>query len=541
MRAEEAAYGAGRHQARPSAQVGASSDGRSGTRMMDAQQEERWRLDLADEAATGLLARELAPALRPHDLVTLSGDLGAGKTAFARALIREIAGDATLEVPSPTFTLLQIYETPRFPIVHADLYRISGEEDLTELGWEETAEGALVLLEWPDRAGSMLPADRLDLAFHLSPHGGSARQVVVTGAGTFAGRLKRIAAIGDFLRRNGWGRARRVHIQGDASSRSYERLHLHGDTAILMNAPARTDTAPVRFGKPYSLIAHISQDVRPFVAMARGLQQRGFSVPEILASDLAAGLLLLEDFGTVGVADRGGPIVQRYGVAVDALAALHGLSLPTTLPVAPGDDYVIPSFDLAAIEIEAELLLEWYLPHIGAPHLEQRHRDAFTGLWRSVFALILRGPKTWLLRDVHSPNLVWLPEREGIARIGLLDFQDAMIGSPAYDVASLCMDARVDIPEAVELQLLARYVTARLRAEAGFDAATFARDYAIMGAQRATKILGIFARLAKRDGKPDYLSHMPRVRRYLGRALAHPVLTDVRAWYETFVFPIEPR
>ena len=541
MQAREPSYGAARHGIGPSRRIEASRHDMSGTRMSEAPQDHVWRLDLADEAATALLARELAPMLRPSDLVTLSGDLGAGKTAFARALIREIAGDVMLEVPSPTFTILQIYDTPRFPIVHADLYRITGGEDLTELGWEETAEGALVLLEWPDRAGSMLPADRLDLAFHLSPRGASARHVVVTGSGSFALRLEGVAARGDFLRQHGWQRAKRVHVQGDASTRSYERLFLQGESAILMNAPPRTDTTPVRFGKPYSLIAHISQDIGPFVAMARGLRERGFSAPKILAQDLYGGLLLLEDLGTEGVADRGGPIVERYAVAIDALAALHGLDLPTTLPITPGIDHAIPSFDLAANEIEAELLLEWYLPHIGAPHLEQRHRDAFTALWRSVFALVLRGPKTWLLRDVHSPNLIWLPDREGIARIGILDFQDAMIGSPAYDVASLCMDARVDVPEPVELQLLARYVKARLLADPGFDAASFARDYAIMGAQRATKILGIFARLAKRDRKPDYVRHIPRVRRYLGRALAHPVLTDVRAWYETFVFPIEPR
>jgi aminoglycoside/choline kinase family phosphotransferase len=308
-----------------------------------------------------------------------------------------------------------------------------------------------------------------------------------------------------------------------------------------MNAPARTDTTPVRFGRSYSSIAHISQDVRPFVAMARGLRERGFSAPAILAEDLDRGLLVLEDLGREGIVGREGPIAGRYAAAIDMLAALHAEALPATLPIAPGVVHTIPTFDLAATEIEAELLLEWYLPHLGAPHLSQRDRDAFTGLWRSVFALILRGPRTWLLRDVHSPNLLWLPDRQGVARVGLIDFQDAMIGSPAYDVASLCMDARVDMPEALELQLLTRYVKARLASDPGFDAATFARDYAIMGAQRATKILGIFARLSKRDGKPGYVAHIPRVSRYLGRALAHPALAEVRAWYEAFVFPIEPR
>jgi aminoglycoside/choline kinase family phosphotransferase len=193
------------------------------------------------------------------------------------------------------------------------------------------------------------------------------------------------------------------------------------------------------------------------------------------------------------------------------------------------------------MEIETELFLDWYLPFLGMPPLSQRNRDGFTAVWRSVLTLVLKESRTWLLRDVHSPNLIWLEGRSGIERIGLLDFQDAMLGPPAYDVASLCMDARITIPEAVELQLLARYVALRKATDPDFDAALYARDYAIMAAQRATKILGIFTRLDRRDGKPFYLQHLPRVRAYLGRALAHPVLAEVRAWYEAFVFAAESR
>jgi len=500
-----------------------------------------WQLDLPDEGATAMLARELAQRLGPGDLVTLSGDLGAGKTAFARALIRELSGEPSLEVPSPTFTLMQIYETPAFPIVHADLYRIGNPDELAELGWDEAAEGALVLVEWPDRAGHTLAVDRLDVALHIDPAaGGTARRALITGHGTWARTLERIAATGTFLRKTGWLDARRVHIQGDASTRSYDRLTLGDQTAILVNAPARTDRVAVRYNKPYSQIAHISQDVGPFVAMARGLADLGFSTPRVLAQDLSSGVLLLEDFGQEGVVEDDEPVAERYAVVIDLLASLHGMELRDTLPIAPGLEHRIPLFDLPALEIEAELLIDWYLPHLGAPPLSQRNRDGFGALWRGLFAEILHGPRTWLLRDVHSPNLLWLEDRSGLARIGLLDFQDAMIGSPAYDVASLCMDARVTVPEALELQLLGRYVKARKTADPSFDAAAFARDYAIMGAQRATKILGIFARLDKRDGKPFYLQHIPRVRVYLDRALAHPALVDVKAWYEAFLFAAEP-
>src|SRR5262249_41271135 len=155
----------------------------------------------------------------------------------------------------------------------------------------------------------------------------------------------------------------------------------------------------------------------------------------------------------------------------------------------------IPPFDLPAMEIEVELMIDWYMPKIGAPPISQRSRDAFFALWRHALLPAVKGQRTWLLRDVHSPNLIWLAGREGMARIGLLDFQAAMIGSPAYDVASLAMDARVSVPEELELQLLARYVKARRAVDQAFDPAGFTRDYAVMGAQRLTKILGIFARL----------------------------------------------
>jgi hypothetical protein len=143
----------------------------------------------------------------------------------------------------------------------------------------------------------------------------------------------------------------------------------------------------------------------------------------------------------------------------------------------------------------------------------------------------MEAPATWALRDYHSPNLLWLPKREGIARIGLVDFQDALIGPAAYDVASLLQDARVDVPEDMEMNLLGRYVRARLGHDRGFDTGGFTLLYATLAAQRATKILGIFARLQRRDGKPQYLRHTPRLWGYLQRSLAHPALAALKGWY----------
>ena len=145
--------------------------------------------------------------------------------------------------------------------------------------------------------------------------------------------------------------------------------------------------------------------------------------------------------------------------------------------------------------------------------------------------------KTWVLRDFHSPNLIWLDERPDIARVGIIDFQDAVLGPAAYDLVSLLQDARVDVPEQLELALLTRYIKARRATDDSFDPAQFAELYAVMSAQRNTRLLGTFARLNRRDGKPQYLRHQPRIWTYLTRSLAHPVLARAREWYSANVPP----
>jgi hypothetical protein len=329
-------------------------------------------------------------------------------------------------------------------------------------------------------------------------------------------------------------------VQGDASTRCYERLALGEHRAILMNAPRRPDGPPVRDGKPYSAVAHLAEDTAPFVAMALGLRQNGFSAPEIYDADLAQGLVILEDLGSEPVVEGNppAPIEERYAAAVDMLAALHALALPDTLPVSPHVQHRLPGYDFNAFMIELELLLDWYLPRAGAA-LPTAIRVAFQARWRDALQPVLMAPKTWTLRDFHSPNLLWLPERKGIQRVGLLDFQDAVMGPAAYDLASILQDARVSVPEAMEIALIGRYAALRRNADPGFDAPAFVQVYATLAAQRATKILGIFARLDRRDGKPQYLRHMPRVWAYLQRSLEHPALAPLLGWYSDNVPPVK--
>jgi tRNA threonylcarbamoyl adenosine modification protein YjeE len=492
-----------------------------------------FNVTLQNERAMAQFAGEIAAALEPGDLVTLSGDLGAGKTAFARALIRYLAGDDTIEVPSPTFTFIQSYELSRFPLVHADLYRLSGAAELAELGFDDMPEGTIVLLEWPDRAAGVLPPDRLDITFTLAPQLGSeVRNARVIGYGAFALRVERIGDLRTFLDEAGFSIAYRRRMQGDASTRIFERLTLEKQTAVLMNAPKRPDGPPVRDGKPYSAIAHLAEDVLPYVAIASGLRDRNVSVPTILHADIDRGLIIMEDLGNNRIAsgEPGIPIELCYRAAIYLLASLHSQEMPEVVRVAPHVDYRLPQYDMDAFLIEAELLLDWYLPSVG-PAPTATMREDYVGLWREALTPALHARPTWVLRDYHSPNLLWLPDREENARIGVLDFQDTVLGPAAYDVASLLQDARVDIPESMEVALLSRYARSRRADTPGFDMPSFTQLYATMAAQRATKILGIFTRLDRRDGKPQYLRHIPRLWTYLQRSLAHPALAGLERWY----------
>ena len=319
---------------------------------------------------------------------------------------------------------------------------------------------------------------------------------------------------------------------GDASTRAYERLtRPDGSKAILMISPPRPDGPPVRYGKPYSAIAKLAENIRPFIAIDRILRDDGLSAPQIYAADIESGFAVLEDLGSEGVVDDNGPIRERYAEAAGALAHIHARPRSDTVTMGDGSIYRIPPYDLDALLIEIELLLEWYAPHIAGAQLSSGQRATFVNLWRQIAIEIVNAPATWTLRDYHSPNLIWLAQREGVKRVGIIDFQDCVMGHPAYDVVSLLQDARVTVPDEMELRLLGHYAQLRRTNAADFDMGGFARAYAILGAQRATKILGIFARLDKRDRKPQYLAHLPRVTRYLRKNLAHPALAPLREWH----------
>ncbi len=437
----------------------------------------------SDLATLRRLAQELAFAVRPGDLIALHGDLGAGKTTFAREVILAMAPD-TPEVPSPTFTLVQSYASPRMAIAHFDLYRLNSPDELDELGLDESLSAGFALVEWPERAGHRLPAERLDITLaDCGPatsggESGGFRTVTLAGSGAWASRLDRLVEIHAFLLANGLApeRADICYLQGDASARRYAIIKPRSagsvDAAaitpqILMDSPRQPDGPPIRDGKPYSRVAHLAEDVRAFVAVDGALTTAGFSAPQVFAQDLDHGLLLIEHlgdrvFGTeIGKADVQ---AQLWRAAVDVLVGLRRSAPPDAMPLADGSVHSLPVYDRGALGIETELLVDWYWDAIhGKPiriaisgrfrrRLERGDRSARCasdrlGAARFPFAELVRGCRS----AMASRN------------VGLIDFQDAMRGPLAYDLVSLLQDARVDVAAALESELLDHYC-ARLHA-----------------------------------------------------------------------------
>lgn len=484
------------------------------------------------EAETARLAAEVSNYAAPGEFFGLTGDLGCGKSVFARAFLRALAGDDDLEVPSPTFTLVQSYDDLRLRAAHFDLYRIVESTEVDELGLQDALEEGIALVEWPDK----ITTDNFDdrLMIHIEDTSPTRRKLTLSGHGTWACKLGRWRLSVAFLQNSGWGEAKRKFLQGDASHRRYERIGDEDRHGILMDMPQQSDGPVLRDGKSYSALAHLAEGVEPFITVTAALQSIDLAVPEIFAHDIQNGFLLLEDLGPqvyFDMAAQNQDITVPMYAAIDVLVHLSASFNEAEKRAEPAAA-IFPVYDGAALQIEIELLPDWYWSWLKGQEITPTERDEFLDLWHPLWQHLEGCPRIWTLRDYHSPNLIWLPEREGLARVGLLDYQDGVMGSPAYDLMSLLQDARRDVSPEVEQEMYAYYWQQIAATKVKYDRADFDFAYAVLGAQRATKILGIFARLAKRDHKPGYLVHMPRVRAYLERNLQHPALQNLKSWFD---------
>lgn len=495
----------------------------------------QWTCEL-DETGIVRLADLLALKMRRGELIALRGEVGAGKTTLARALITALMGEVATEVPSPTFSLAQTYEAPRLRVTHFDFYRLACAEEAREVGFDEALADGAAIVEWPDRIAELLPEGRCEIELAQTCKG-ETRHLTLRGLGGASEWVARIGELMAFLaRQKRWRSARIAYLQGDASTRSYARLFAADGTAILMDAPIVSDGPPIRQGKSYSRIARLAENmVRPFAAIGAALKDAGLSTPWVEAFDLDKGILLIEDLGDRLFASEvaaGTSQSELWRAAVDALVRLRTVPRPSSLPLPDGSAYALPRRDRAAFEIEIELLLDWYWPALKGEPPSPHVRAEFMDLWSPVITRLLALPAGWFLRDYHSPNLMWLPERQGVARVGILDFQDALAEHFAFDLVSLLQDARTSVSPALESELFDHYCAKVAVAERAFDRAAFAAAYADFGTQRNTRLLGLWLRLLKRDGKPHYVQNIPRTWGYLERNLRAPALGALAAWYD---------
>ncbi len=343
--------------------------------------------------------------------------------------------------------------------------------------------------------------------------------------------------IDSFLKSAGWGAATRTRVPGDASTRRYERLSLGGQKAVLMDAPKGAEAPSEPMGATtqqrrelgYNALARLAgPNQQSFAAIANELSIRGFSAPRVFAADFDKGLMLLEDLGD----DLLARVVARdpsreqvlYEAAIDTLAAIYRSSFPEDFTYA-SETWRVREYDAAAMQAEVDLFIEWFVSDTGA-ELNEAMINEWKAIWAELFSLLGAHAPGLALRDFHAENLFWLPEREASARIGLIDFQDALFAHPAYDLVSLLEDARRDVSAELRAPLIDRFCQ-----KSGIENnAAFRAAYAVMGAQRNAKILGIFVRLAKRDGKEQYRALIPRVARLFLGDLRHPKLRRLEAW-----------
>jgi tRNA threonylcarbamoyl adenosine modification protein YjeE len=498
-------------------------------------------IDADNEFALQRCACWLADLCRPGDLFFLTGELGVGKTTLARAFIQAL-GDQETVVPSPSFTLVQPYDTLKGALLHVDLYRISQPDEVYELGLTDHQAGhqkggqtePIMLIEWPEHGDHVLR--RPDFTVAIAQIGASNRRQLRITAKTPA-RLEALSAsyareirLVTFLANAGWSgdTATRLQIAGDASTRRYERLHRDGDkseTAVLMDWRAGPDGPPVVDGQSYSKRAHLAEAAEVYCRVSRYLSNCAVGVPQIYKADEGEGFVLLEDLGTqtleVMALENDVDLPAFYLEATETLIHLHGACAPDFLS----------TYDSDVMAIETSLFLDWYLPDLGI-EIDDSARLQWTEMWRALARFSDSEPQVCVLRDFHSVNLLWQPHKQGRHRVGVIDVQDALAGPAAYDVVSLLQDARIDVPRPVSDRYLNHYVERRFGADAG-SARRFREAFAILGLQRNLKIAGIFVRLALRDNKPQYRAHLPRILNYVQTNLAHEAAAPVRRWLET--------
>lgn len=481
---------------------------------------------IKDIKDTKLFTENLCKIIESNDVILLNGKIGSGKTTLARHIINQILQIDISEITSPTFNLYQVYENNNQKINHYDFYRIENDIDLQEIDLEDSLGEGITIIEWADKYQNYLPDSYLEIEILEID---CFRTYKLRGCGSFKNRINKHNSLVSFLSKFKKPIIKVEKIQGDASKRIYKRIQTKEESLILMIYDEKEKKE-----NPSKL----SEQIHDYVSICQYLSDINIRVPKIYAVDYKNQFLIQEDFGDLKYSEifLKEDFRKLYEPAIDTLINIAKNECPKNIKTDQAI-YKFEDYDKNIYLSEVNIFIDWYWPYVKGSVCIDDIKLEFLEIWKNLLDKI-SDDKSLVLRDFHSPNLIFQPHGNGIGKCGVIDFQDALIGHPLYDLVSLAQDARVSIKLDQEFFLIEYYMKNLNFKNYQFNNHEFMNQYNILGAQRALKILGVFARLSMAYQKHEYLIHIPRILDYINRNIRNESLTSLSSWL-TKNFPEE--
>lgn len=464
------------------------------------------------------LAKELAPLLNVGGVMTLNGQIGAGKTTLAKLIIQQLTQTPLEDIVSPTFNLYHTYNKGSLEIAHYDFYRIESEMELHEIDLNESFTDKICIIEWADKFKDLLPKDRIEIFIN---HTKNKRVYRINPLGKFREVVSNRARIENFLVGLDINFTELQRLPGDASKRNYYRVMSSDNTMILMDATQESDIKSK---------TGLNNGIDDFIKIQEYLDSIEVRVPKLIVRNKIDSIILEEDLGEYAYTDMltKENYQKLYNPAIKTLIHISNINHPKNISTSSRPHY-LKEFDLDIYLNEAETFIDYYWPFIHGKQCNADKKREFTHIMAEVYSN-LTNDKTLMLRDFHSPNLLFLENENGFRKCAVIDFQDALFGHPLYDLVSLTNDARITIDEYQEKYLIGLYKKDFPFKNFQFDDSSFMQQYHILGVQRSIKILGIFARLAILETNQNYLVHMPRVICYIKRIMQSGSVQTLACW-----------
>ena len=464
------------------------------------------------------LAKELTPLLTQGCLMTLNGQIGTGKTTLAKLLINNLTQTPHEDIVSPTFNLYHTYSSDNLEIAHYDFYRIESEMELLEIDLSESLTDKVCIIEWANKFKDLLPKDRIEISIKFIKN---EREYIIRPLGKFREVVSSRNKIENFLCDLDINFTELQRLPGDASKRKYYRVTGSNNTMILMDAAQKSDIKSK---------TGLTNGIDDFIKIQEYLDSIDVRVPKLIETNKIDNIILEEDLGEYCYKDilTKENYQELYDPAIQTLIHISNIKHPKNISMNSNPHY-IKEFDLDIYLNEAEIFIDYYWPFVNGNLCSVDKKQEFRDIMGELYSNLTHD-KTLMLRDFHSPNLLFLDNENAFRKCAVIDFQDALFGHPLYDLVSLINDARITIDVYQEKYLIELYKKDFSFHNVQFDSSSFMQQYHILGVQRSIKILGIFARLAILENNKDYIVHMPRVISYIKRTMYSGCIEELTKW-----------